>query len=314
MLAILFQQESRLMALPSNGITADVIRDVMPPYHLSSDLLEATFAALRRPPADASAAWRSARIARLTREIVTLKPADAGQARMAAEILNVRELADTVISRAQAPDVTVVELCRLARTAGEVVRTAALLLRTLERSQQLPVPFYGTVIEDEVDLAVVDRAWCNDSVHREGGDAPGGAGGTTEGPVPPAMAGSGPAMTEGESGDGSGATEGEEGDGWVAADGEDGDGLDTAEGEEGDGLGVTEGADGHGPAAAEAESNNGPAAPAGRRASAALGQDPGPAPAFVVTRLDQGPGWTLEVVRPRTGGAAERGAAPEGAA
>ncbi|HET6240160.1 MAG TPA: hypothetical protein VFE41_35135 [Acetobacteraceae bacterium] len=177
------------MALPSNGITADVIRDVMPPYHLSGDLLEATFAALRRPPADASAAWRSARIARLTREIVTLKPADAGQARMAAEILNVRELADTVISRAQAPDVTVVELCRLARTAGEVVRTAALLLRTLERSQQLPVPFYGTVIEDEVDLAVVDRAWCNDPKYRESGDAPGGAGGTTDRPVPPSWPG-----------------------------------------------------------------------------------------------------------------------------
>jgi hypothetical protein len=30
----------------------------------------------------------------------------------------------------------------------------------------------------------------------------------------------------------------------------------------------------------------------------------------VVTRLDQGPGWTLDVVRPRTGGDVAAGAAP----
>jgi hypothetical protein len=40
------------MTIPSNGITADVIRDLMPPYHLSADLLAATFITLppRRPP------------------------------------------------------------------------------------------------------------------------------------------------------------------------------------------------------------------------------------------------------------------------
>jgi hypothetical protein len=109
-------------------------------------------------------------------------------------------------------------------------------------------------------------------------------------------------MTEGKSDDGSGATEGEENDG-----------LGAAAGEEGDGLGVTEGEGGDGPAAAEAESDNDPAATAGRRAPTAHGRDAGPTPAFVVTRLDQGPGWTLEVVRPQTGGDTERGAAPEGA-
>jgi hypothetical protein len=31
----------------------------------------------------------------------------------------------------------------------------------------------------------------------------------------------------------------------------------------------------------------------------------------VVTRLNQGPGWTLDVVRPRTGDDAAVGAAPE---
>jgi hypothetical protein len=42
--AIDFQPELRLMSLPSSGITADVIRDIMPPYHLSADLLDGTFA------------------------------------------------------------------------------------------------------------------------------------------------------------------------------------------------------------------------------------------------------------------------------
>jgi hypothetical protein len=34
------------MSTPSNGITAEAIRGVMPPYRLSRDLLAATFAAL----------------------------------------------------------------------------------------------------------------------------------------------------------------------------------------------------------------------------------------------------------------------------
>ncbi len=68
------------MSQPSNGITAEVIRNVMPPYHLSADLLQATFAALPPPPPDASSPWREARITRLTEEIVAPKPADAEQA------------------------------------------------------------------------------------------------------------------------------------------------------------------------------------------------------------------------------------------
>ena len=40
------------MTAPSNGITSEVFRDVMPPYRLSADLLASTVAALphRRPP------------------------------------------------------------------------------------------------------------------------------------------------------------------------------------------------------------------------------------------------------------------------
>jgi hypothetical protein len=45
------------MAQPSNGITPEVIRDLMPPYELSPDLLQATFAAIPRPPPAATPEW-----------------------------------------------------------------------------------------------------------------------------------------------------------------------------------------------------------------------------------------------------------------
>jgi hypothetical protein len=37
------------MSLPSNGIPPEVIRETMPPYSLSADLLAATFAAVPAP-------------------------------------------------------------------------------------------------------------------------------------------------------------------------------------------------------------------------------------------------------------------------
>jgi hypothetical protein len=154
------------MTLPSNGITPDVIREMMPPYHFSPDLLEATFAALPPPPPDASAAWRQARITRLMQEISTLMPADAAQARTAAQILIVRELADTIAARAYAPELTVPQMCRVGRAAADLVRTAAGLERGLKRSQQAPAPFFGTVLADEVDVAAVDAAWCAPRVPR----------------------------------------------------------------------------------------------------------------------------------------------------
>ncbi len=62
------------MSLPSNGITQEVIRDLMPPYYLSPDLLEAMFAAMPPPPADASATWRQVggSAVRLLQEFSTL--------------------------------------------------------------------------------------------------------------------------------------------------------------------------------------------------------------------------------------------------
>ena len=123
-------------------------------------------------------------------------PADAAQARLAAQLLIVRELADTLAGRATAADATVEQMCRLGRGAAELVRTATQLERTLARHQQKPVAFFGTVAADAVDVAALDAVWCNNPMHREaapspspaaaGETAPAGAGG-------PAPAGDRPA-------------------------------------------------------------------------------------------------------------------------
>jgi hypothetical protein len=164
-------------------------------------------------------------------EISTLMPANAAQARNAAQIVIVRGLADTLATRAYEPELTVPQMCRLGRAAADLVRTAAGLERALVRSQQMPAPFFGTVLADEVDVAEVAAGWGKRTTEAEGpvagdltagmaaagtaaaGMAPAGmaAAGTTAagtapagtapvgtapvGTAPVGMAGTGPAMT-----------------------------------------------------------------------------------------------------------------------
>jgi hypothetical protein len=147
------------MSQPSNGITPEVIRDLMPPYQLSPDLLQATFAAIPRPPPDATPAWRHAHLARLTQEISTLMPANAAQARIAAQILIYRELADTLAAHAHASAADLPLMCRLARTADALEQTVTSLGRSLTKYQQKPAPFFGTVLSDAVDIPALDATW-----------------------------------------------------------------------------------------------------------------------------------------------------------
>src|SRR5271170_6997200 len=149
------------MPIPSNGITPEIIRGVMPPYHLSADLLAATIAALPAPPPDTTTAWRQARLTRLLSEIAALTPADAAQARIAAQILTTRELADAFTARAHAPNLEINQMCRLGRTAAELHRSADRLDRSLARHQQMPVSFYGTVIQDQVNIPAVETTWAS---------------------------------------------------------------------------------------------------------------------------------------------------------
>src|SRR5580658_7034102 len=147
------------MSQPSNGITPEVIRGVMPPYHLSPDLLAATIAALPAPPPDTTTAWRQARLTRLLQEVAARKPANAAQARIAAQILTTQELADAFIARALTPNLEINLMCRLGRTAADLLRSADRLDRSLARHQQMPVPFFGTVIQDEVDIPALEILW-----------------------------------------------------------------------------------------------------------------------------------------------------------
>jgi hypothetical protein len=147
------------MSIPSNGITPEVISGVMPPYHLSLDLLHATFAALPAPPRGATPAWRRARVTRLAAEIVAPMPANANQARISAQHLIFRELADTFAKASQAPGLTPGQMSGLARTASGLARTAIELDRSLACHQQKPMPIFGNLDEQEVDIAAVDAMW-----------------------------------------------------------------------------------------------------------------------------------------------------------
>jgi hypothetical protein len=157
------------MAIPTNGIAPAVIREIMPPYQLSADLLQATFATLPAPPPDASAAWREARSTRLIQEILASKPSDAGQARIAAQLLIVRELADSLTARIHAPGVTLEQMCGVARTVAGLLCTAVSLDRSLQQHQQKPVPLLGVVVAERIDLPALDAVWCR---QRSQPDAP----------------------------------------------------------------------------------------------------------------------------------------------
>jgi hypothetical protein len=278
------------MSLAAAGITAEVIREVMPPYFLSPDLLIATLAALPPPPRDASEAWRLARITRLVQEVSALMPANAAQARMAARILTVRELADTLTARAYAPELTDLQMCRVAHAASEVERTATGLVRTLERAQQKPAPFFGTVLADGVDVAALNAVWGKGAAasaalrpdRPRGEDAPGAE---PEGDAAP-----------GERGEATGhePTHAMPDAAPVAGDAD--------RSRVGTPMPVSEG---------EAT-----AAPADRSAEAAARATPLPGSTAegVVTRLSEGPGWTLDVSRPRASVEAGSGAAAGGGA
>jgi len=151
------------MSLPSNGVPPDLSREAMPPYRLGSDLLAATFAALPPPPPNATAAWREAQIMRLIQEISALMPANAAQARMAAQIVVMQELAGACAAQLYASPLTVPEMCRAKRTMGELVRTAAGMMRMLKRMPRTPAPLAGMALDAKVDVAAAEPGGCQAS-------------------------------------------------------------------------------------------------------------------------------------------------------
>ncbi len=87
-------------------------------------------------------------------------PADAAQAKLAAQIVVFRETADDTLDRANAPGLTVEQVCRVRRAAADLTRTSTTLERALSRRQEQPAPFFGTVLSDQVDIAALDAVWC----------------------------------------------------------------------------------------------------------------------------------------------------------
>jgi hypothetical protein len=157
----------------------------------------------------------------------------------------------------------------------------------LARHQQKPVPFFGTVLADAIDVAVLAAGW--GGAGSRGEDAGESGGGEGEGgSVLVGMAGTAPAMTIKASAAVTMATGPDDA---MASGGRAGAGGLT------DGPAAT-GMAGTSPAMTV---NSGPPHPR-QNADASLG---------VVTRLDQGPGWTLDVVRPRVGDGVAVSAAPE---
>jgi hypothetical protein len=144
---------------PTNGITAEVIRDCMQPYGFNPDLLEDFVASLPPPPPEASAAWRLRHLTRLVQEVAIFMPADDAQARLATDVVGLRELAGVLRRRAVAPGVAVGEQCRLSRTVADVVRAALAAERQLDRRQHKPAPFFGTLLADPVDVGALDAVW-----------------------------------------------------------------------------------------------------------------------------------------------------------
>jgi hypothetical protein len=292
------------MSLPTNGITPEVIRESMPPYQLSADLLAAMFASIPPPPPDATQAWRLERATRLVQEVAGLMPADAPQARIAASLVIVREATDDTFARVNEPGLTVEQICPLRRTGSALTNSSAALERMLARHQQKPVPFFGTVLADAIDVAALAAGWGGPGSRGE--DVGESGDGSADGPVAAGMARTDPpyerpgtAMTKA-----SPAVTMERGPDDAEALGGDGGSTDAP---------VPVGMAGSSPAMTVTVGpamTVGPAQTTGRQGLPRPRQD-ADATSGVVTRLDQGPGWTLDVVRPRTGGDAAVGAAPE---
>jgi hypothetical protein len=263
------------MSHASDGFAFRTVQEAMPEYRLSPDLLDGLLTSLPPPPADATTAWRHARLTRVLQELAALHPLDAAQARIAAQIVVAQFLADDTSERSCAPGLTVEQVCRLRRTARELMDAAGRLERTLARRQARVAPFWAPQLAEGFDIAALDAVWCQDARV----DRPGAS------PVQQ------PAIGLRQGGE-------EVPDATLAP------------------VGETAPVEVVGP---EPTADQPDAAPPGADAEPSPAVPPMPAlsgatSGSVVTRLDQGPGWTLEVVRPATSGQAATGATPGPAA
>jgi hypothetical protein len=155
-----FQPECSIMADPSNGITFRTIQEAMPEYHIEADLIGGVLTAMPPPPADASPAWRRARLTRIIEEVAARVPMDAAQGHLAGQLVVVQFLADEMLGRITAPGLPLAERRQVTRTADDLLRSVVRLERALERRQTRVMPFRDVAAVGGFDLDAMEGVWC----------------------------------------------------------------------------------------------------------------------------------------------------------
>src|SRR5208282_3309928 len=195
-------------------------------------------------------------------------------------------------ARSNAPGLTVEQVCRLRRTAADLTRSAATLERSLARRQATPAPFFGTVEADAVDIGALDAVWC------KGAAGTAGAGVVQQAAAPEPVAAPGdlqPGINPERS-----EPEGEAVPDHAAPPARVAAAPAEPTPDQPDGAAFAVDAGGSGAAPPPSADKAVRARPARSAAPAVQpGPDAGAAPAWTTARLDQGPGWALDVVRPR---------------
>jgi hypothetical protein len=148
------------MADPSNGITFRTIQEAMPEYHIEADLLGGVLTAMPPPPADASPAWRRARLTRIIEEVAARVPMDAAQGHLAGQLVVVQFLADDMLGHLTTPELPLAERRVASRTADDLLRSVVRLERALERRQMRVMPFRDVGAVGGFDLDAMDDVWC----------------------------------------------------------------------------------------------------------------------------------------------------------
>jgi hypothetical protein len=155
------------MSLVKAKTTHPVTPVASPTYRLGDDQLDPVLADLPSMIADAPLAWQRTRRRWIRREIATLHPADALQARLAGQIVVLRHLAVRTLGVADLGSNSPAQARRLGRAAAATMREGERLECALRRLQKTAVPPGGARAAEGCDLPAGDAGRRNDPVQRE---------------------------------------------------------------------------------------------------------------------------------------------------
>jgi hypothetical protein len=135
-------------------------------YRLDPDLLDAVLAGLASPSLGTTPGRRHPRRRRVVEAIIALRPTDGVQAKLVAQILGARLLAEemTGLSTPAAPTETQADIQRCAK--ARLLRMADRAERALRKAQQLSATSDGTS-SGRFDLLTKIAIWRSDFIHHE---------------------------------------------------------------------------------------------------------------------------------------------------